>query len=107
MDQLANNPMVDIARKALTPEQEVHYKQVGQYMFSDEKMKLVQETSKPVETKDIIMYAIQSLKSGLNPMDLSKEEVDALNEIYGEKWYIRFDLKKEEVPQRAISIGLG
>lgn len=106
MNDLLNNPAIDHARKALTPEQEEEYKRIGQYMYSDEKVQLIQETTKPVETKDILMYAIQSLKSGLSAMELSKEEINALYETYGHEWYKRFDLKKDEVPVQTASIEL-
>lgn len=95
---LFNNPMIDSAKRALSPEQMEEYKKIGEYMYSDDKFKQVEHANKISSSQpDLLFYAEKALKSGLNPKELTQPEIQALYEKYGEKWYEQFDLCKDDI----------
>ena len=99
--------LVQMALKALSPEDQAEYKKMGEHMYSD----LSQFTGKPnqesgpVDTnndmfKESAAYIESGIKSGLAVSDLEDNEIEVLKAVYGEKWYLRYgykesDLKKE------------
>lgn len=101
---LFNNPIIENFKKSLSPEQIAEYKKIGEYMYNNNDYQTVDIGSgvKQSNSVDSFNYAVQSLKSGLNPMDLSMEEVVQLNTYYGPKWYEKFDYKASEVPDLNI-----
>ena len=103
---LYNNPMVTSAINSLSPEEIEQYKRIGEYMYNSIDYKEVGMVSnvKPQNTKDTLLYAEISLKSGLSPFDLSKDELTSLIEKYGEKWYERFEYTMDEVPPNPVSL---
>lgn len=103
---LFNNPMVEAARKMMTPEQLEEYKRVGEYMYNNDVYKVSEIGSKVKESdnSDLILYATQALKSGGSPYDLSGAELRALIDVYGENWYERFGFEENEVPKPAVQL---
>lgn len=98
---LFNNPMVNSAKKALTAEQQEEYKKVGEYMYKNMNYNSVETTminNKP-SNQDLAFYAIEAIKSGGHPRDLSEPELNALSQIYGSKWYEKFDYTEKDVPK--------
>jgi len=106
MDLLMKNPMIENAKKAMSPEKLEEYKKIGEYMYNTDVYKIAETGSKVQEstTQDLVMYAVQAIKSGGNPHDLSDPELRALAEVYGEKWYEKFDLEKDEIPKPTLEI---
>ena len=103
---LFNNPMVEAAKKSMTPEQLEEYKRVGEYMYNNDVYKVSEIGSKikQPENSDLILYATQSLKSGGSPHDLSGSELRALIDVYGDNWYERFGFTDDEVPKPVIQL---
>jgi len=103
---LFNNPMVEAAKKSMTPEQLEEYKRVGEYMYNNDVYKVSEIGSKikQPENSDLILYATQSLKSGGSPHDLSGSELRALIDVYGDNWYERFGFTQSEVPKPVIQL---
>lgn len=103
---LFNNPMVEAAKKSMTPEQREEYKRVGEYMYNNDVYKVSEIGSKvkQPENSDLILYATQALKSGGSPHDLSGGELRALIDVYGDKWYERFGFEQDDVPKPAIQL---
>lgn len=103
---LFNNPMIDAAKKAMTPEQLEEYKRIGQYMYNTVDFGSVEATV--IETKptiaELARYAETALRSGAMPTDLSEPELQAMSQVHGEKWYEKFDLKAEDVPKQFFEI---
>lgn len=101
-----NNPMVQQAMKAMTPEQKEEYKRIGEYMFSDafkmQEDKIVTQAESQIE--EAFRYVNTALMSGLNPSELSQMEIQVLHDIYGEKWYEKYDLTEDEVPKLAFCV---
>lgn len=103
-NDLFDNPMVRSARQALTPEQLENYRQIGQYMYSNTDYINTEVKSaqiKKANPTDLLNYAVQMLKSGGDPKDLTEDEMNMLISVYGEKWYQQFDLDESEVPARS------
>jgi hypothetical protein len=103
---LFNNPMVDMARKAMTPEQIEEYKRIGEYMYNDKAFELFSSGSKIKKSsnKDYLRYAECSLRSGLDPFELSPPEIESLEEHYGSEWYKNFGYTEKDVPKSFINI---
>ena len=106
MDDLFSNPALEIAKKGLTPEQKEEYKRIGEYMYNNPIYNITETGSKVTNANatDLIVYATQALKSGLNPSDLSQPELEELVKVYGEKWYERFGLERDDVPTNPIQV---
>lgn len=105
-NDLFNNPMVEAAKKAMTPEQREEYKRIGEYMYNTDiyKIKEVGSRVKEANEEDLVIYATQALQSGLDPLDLSQEELRAMINIYGENWYERYGYTRDEVPKPAVQL---
>lgn len=105
MSDLFNNPMVKSAMESMTEEQKREYEQMGKYLFSTDFEKTQEKYITPEEELSYILQrAVSSLKSGLDPKDLSKKEIQVLYEIKGEKWYEEFGFEKSEVPEPMIPL---
>jgi hypothetical protein len=97
---LFNNPMVASATKALTDEQREQYRIMGEHMFNT--MTFDNTPNPQQELRDLLLYTRESLKSGLHPSDLNPKEIQAMYEIYGDKWYEEFGYTADEVPQNPV-----
>jgi len=103
-NDIYDNPMVRAAMKALSPEEQEQYRRVGRYMYDmsyeadDPKEAIQKKIVDPFTPEQTLIRSEESLKSGLDPMELSEMEVYLLNIIYGKDWYKEFDYEKEEVP---------
>ena len=97
---LWNNEMVSAAMKSMSPSDIEHYKKLGEGLFKDINF----ETAK-IETKDnlppflahALAYIVESLKSGLHPSMLEEDEIKVLEEIYGKKWYLKWNYTEEDL----------
>ena len=103
---LFNNPMIDIAKKAMTPEQIEEYKKIGEYMYNDHAFELFTNGSKIQKSTnmDYLKYAEVNLRSGLDPNDLTPPEIESLEEAHGFEWYKLFGYTEEQVPKSFINI---
>lgn len=102
---LFNNPMVNNALKSMTPEQLAEYKNMGNYLFNSVDFvdsKILNHNPIPVE--ESIAYIEQGIKSGLLPQDLTEDEVEHLETVYGKQWYLRYGFKVEDVPETGLSL---
>ena len=100
-----NNPMINNALKALSPEQVEEYRKIGEYMYGNinfEDNKIMKKMDPPLP--ESVAYIEEGLKAGLMPGDLTEDEVVILTKAYGEKWYERYGFNKNEVPEQGLSI---
>ncbi len=98
---LFNNPLVNSAMKALTPEQKESYRIMGEHMFSV--CKLEEKVIDPsFEIEQLLVYAKEGLKAGLHPNDMDKREIQVMYDIYGDDWYLEYGYEKSEVPTNAL-----
>lgn len=85
--------MVRSARASMTPEQIETLEKSGEYMYGQ----VDYETSTLLRERNIeLEIAVESLKAGFRPEDLSEEEIEVLKKEYGEHWKDRFDISSEE-----------
>jgi hypothetical protein len=104
---LFNNPMVESAMKALTPEQREEYEAMGKYMFKTDFVG-TQGPDPEKEMKEAILYIKEGLKSGVHPEDLSSKELQIMYDIYGDEWYKEYGYYQDEVPPKpTLDAGLG
>lgn len=98
-EDVFNNPMIENAKKMLTPEQIEEYKKIGEYMYSNDTLKEIENKSFDKVNNDeyILRYASEALNSGLSPLDLTQTELETLKKIYGDNWYQRFGLTIEDI----------
>jgi hypothetical protein len=90
--------LTNLAKQALTEEQKVYYKAVGEHMYSKNDYTTSDITvRKEPDSNDIAEYASRFIKSGGSPDDLLDAEIIALNKKYGERWYLNFSLKKNMI----------
>jgi hypothetical protein len=100
-----NNPMINNALKALTPEQIEEYKKIGEHMYGNinfEDSKIINKMDAPME--ESVAYVEEGIKSGLLPCDLTEDEVTLLCNAYGEKWYERYGFNEHEIPEVGLSL---
>jgi hypothetical protein len=101
-NDLFDNPMIDAAKKALTPEQIEEYKKIGEYMYNND---IFKNTGNILNTEEnILVYATESLRSGLNPSELSQQEKQCLISTYGDNWYEKFGFTKDEILKDILNI---
>lgn len=104
---LFNNPMVDAARKSMTPEQIEEYKKWGENMYG--KVDFTKEfgmsnNSMKASGQDIATYAYKAVRSGLDPFELKEMEIQALNDVMGNKWYEPLGFTEKDVPRSILQI---
>jgi len=103
---LFSNPMVNNALKAMTSEQLENYKKIGEHLYGNinfEDSKILNNMLIP--TEEAVAYVEEGIKSGISPSDLDENEVILLTNTYGDKWYLRYGFKEEEVPEAGLSLG--
>ena len=106
-NDLFNNPMVESALKALTPEQLEEYERIGKYMFQTD-FTATQGPDPEKEMKEAIFYIREGLKSGLHPEDLSPKELEIMYDVYGDDWGAEYGYERREMPPRpTLASGLG
>lgn len=102
---LFNNPMIEAAKKSMSPEQLEEYKRIGEYMYSNTKFEAVNASSAhsgnnmTTEMLDAIDYIANSIQSGQHISTLEENEKMLLKEAYGEKWYEKFDYTEADIGQ--------
>lgn len=98
MSDLFNNPMVEAAKKAMPDDLKEKYEQMGEYMYNrlDYRINEMGSKIKDPTTEELAMYAVQGLRSGIDPQDLTDKEITALIQVYGDKWYEKFDIMEHE-----------
>lgn len=95
---LWNNPMMEAARKSLTDEQKLQYRQIGEELYGNidfESAEYFSDIAPPFT--EAAAYIKESVKSGLHPSLLEENEKIILKDICGEKWYEEFGYCEEDL----------
>jgi len=90
---LWNNPAINKLKNKMTPEQLEYFESQGRDMYNYD----FANADIDAQLKEITEYVIVGLKSGLHPRDLTEDEKDAMCEIYGPTWYLKYEFTEEEV----------
>jgi hypothetical protein len=88
---LFNNPMIEAAMKALSPEDLERYKQIGEAMYGTvdfENSKILDNTAAPMA--EAAAYIQEQLKSGLHPYMMDDDEKRLMLELFGNEWYTKW-----------------
>jgi hypothetical protein len=90
---LFDNPMVQQARKAMTPEQIAEYERIGEEMYSTvdfENEQILNNANDPLA--EPYAYIKELMKSGLQPEDLDESEQKIMENIEGPDWKIKYTI---------------
>ena len=102
-ESLFNNSMVRSALSAMSPEQKQHYKEIGEKMYNSMNFKDSEVlNAAPAPMAEAAAYVIEGLKSGLHPSYLDENEVALMKDLYGEKWYVKWDATEEEMQKIVV-----
>jgi hypothetical protein len=108
---LFNNPEIERVKSQLSPEVVEEYKKMGEYLYNNEAFQTVHMSNQihAPATEELVAYADCALRSGLQPYELSQEELRLLGEVYGKTWYKRYgftekDLAKPKKPDEPVHI---
>lgn len=85
---LWSDPRWQNAEKSLTKEQLTQYKNIGEQMIASINFEngVSNEIPIPKPAADSISYIMTGLRSGLEPEDLSDDEIKTLEIFLGENW---------------------
>lgn len=84
---LFDNPMTRNILKTMSPEDINKYRKIGEELYGNidfQKSEVIKNT--PVPMDEALAYIKVALKSGIEPEDLEKEELDFLTEYFGDDW---------------------
>ena len=102
-----SDALVQMALKALTPEQQEEYKKIGEHMYKDlsaftgnAKNDKKDGNNNSVEIddnfKESVAYIESGIRSGLLVSDLEDEEIEVLKTVYGETWYKKYGYEEKD-----------
>lgn len=100
--------MINSAKKALTAEQQQEYKKIGEYMYNNTDYNTIETSmvNKKPSVSELAHYALESVKAGGHPRDLSDDELSSLKQIYGPKWFEKFDYTENDIPKSVMELGM-
>lgn len=88
---LFNNPMVESALKAMSPDELLRYKEIGESMYGTVNFEDSQILNNmPLPMYEAGAYISEQLKSGLHPSMMDDDEKRLMEEIFGKEWYTRW-----------------
>jgi len=84
-----DNPMTQSAAQSMSEDDKKNYKKWGEEMHEIDFASVNNELD--AQMVNSVAFSSVALRSGLDPKELSKEEVEMMREYYGSKWYEKFD----------------
>lgn len=106
IETLWDNPMINMARKNMPPEELEKYKKLGESMYGDVDFptsKIINNNEQAIDSNlpehmvDAVIYLQEAIKSGLHPSMLEDNDVKLLEEAYGKEWYKQFGYVEEDL----------
>ena len=88
---LFNNPMVESALKAMSPEDLHRYREIGEKMYGTvnfEDSQIIKNVPPPMYEAGA--YISEQLKSGLHPSMMDDDEKRLMEELFGKEWYTKW-----------------
>lgn len=89
MSDLFNNPLVEAAKKSMSPEELEEYKKIGEYMFRDMNFEKKEVKIQP-NFDEAADYLSEAIKSGLHPSMMEDNEKCVMEQVHGDKWWEKF-----------------
>jgi len=98
---LFTNPMVELAKKNMTPEQIEEYKKIGEYMYNNIDVSSASHHTNnlPTEMIDALDYVVHSIQNGQHISTLEENEKMILKEAFGEAWFERFGYSVDDLTE--------
>ena len=91
---LFDNPMIQRARAALSPEQLAEYEAIGEEMYNTvdfEKNIILNNEQDPLT--EPYAFILEMLKSGLQPSDLDDNEQQIMDQMEGKDWMKKYNIE--------------
>lgn len=89
----------------IDPETEKEYKRAGEYMMNTvdytKGRPIVPELS---EDDKVFMFAIEGVKAGLDPKELSEQELTVVFQRLGPSWFTQFGYAESEIRQPVLQL---
>ena len=86
-----SNPFINNLKETMSKQEQDKYKQIGEEMYSIDFENIGTGKNLPEFMEDALIDIFESLKSGLHPSLLDKDEIRLLEEVFGETWYKIFN----------------
>jgi hypothetical protein len=96
---LWNNEMVNAAISAMSPADIEKYKKIGESMYKNVNYETSEISQEQSFMDDAVAYIEESIKSGLHPSMLTKDEVTVLETFYGKEWYKRWGYVEDDLKE--------
>lgn len=95
-NDLFDNPMIEAARKAMTPEHIEDLRLKGESMYKN-----IDFENGTIEQsiEDAFFILTEEIKSGLHPSFLTENEKSVMKEKLGDKWYENFGYSVEDLKE--------
>lgn len=92
-----NTEYVDHVLRQLSEEDRKKYQKIGKYMYGTESYPDNRKMSDmKSSTEDSILYIKAAIRSGLHPKDLTRNELQYMNQNVGTEWVEEFGYSVEE-----------
>jgi hypothetical protein len=102
---LFDNPTVAAMLKSMSPEEVHRYKVIGQEMYGNVdflESKILNNIPPPMT--EALAFINIGLRSGLLPMDLTKDEINLMVECKGPEWYLEYGFTAAEAARGPCEI---
>lgn len=95
---LFDNPMIKLAKQAMTEDQLELYKNIGEEMYGTINFEESEVTNNiPIPMANAIIYIEESIRSGQHISTLEDNEKTLLESSFGPEWYKKYGFKKEDI----------
>ncbi len=99
-DSLFNNPMTRAAMSALSDEDLLRYKRIGEELYGSVDFEATKVLNNlPPSMIEGVAYVQTGLDSGLHPSDMEENEKALMADAHGDEWYKRWGYSKADLDE--------
>ena len=96
--KLFDNPMVNAARDAMTPEEKEQYRKIGEKMYGHLNFEDADHLIDPnIQMSEARICLEGQLRSGLHPSDMDDNEKAIMVDAYGATWYEKWGYVEQDL----------
>lgn len=98
-NDLFDNPMTRSALAALSDEDKLRYKEIGEHLYGRINFEEINESNSNLTTSmaEAVGYIEIQLRSGLHPSMMEDNEKSLMVEAYGDDWYKNWGYDKKDL----------
>ena len=96
---LFNNPMTQAALAAMSDEDKIRYRDIGEKLYGHINFENGKLLNLPPSGEQAIQYLEEQLKSGLHPSTLNQNEKNFLADTWGQEWYKKWGYVKQDLDE--------